>query len=169
VHAEMDSLLACARVGVSPVGATLFTTTFPCHNCTRHLIAAGIKRVVYIEPYPKSLASKLHRDSIELPGTQGFDKRGNRFRIPFEPFVGIGPRRFFDLFSMKLSRGHAVRRKTESGRLWPWKRDKCSPRMQMLTTSYTQREKLAAARFITKINKFVEEQSGIQRLPFGKD
>ena len=52
VHAEMDALLACARISVSPVDATLFTTTFPCHNCTRHVIGAGIKRVVYIEPYP---------------------------------------------------------------------------------------------------------------------
>src|SRR5260370_6051361 len=60
VHAEMDALLACARIGVSPVGGTLFSTTFPCHNCTRHLIAGGIRRVIYIEPYPKSLSSKLH-------------------------------------------------------------------------------------------------------------
>jgi deoxycytidylate deaminase len=169
VHAEVDSLLACARVGVSPVGATLFTTTFPCHNCTRHLIAAGIKRVVYIEPYPKSLASKLHRDSIELPGTQAFGKQGKRFRIPFEPFVGIGPRRFFDLFSMKLGRGYPVKRKTDKGRLCSWKRDECSPRMQMLPTSYTQREKLAAARFKLTLDKFMEEFHGIRRLPFGKD
>ena len=48
VHAEMDALLACARTGTSPVGGILFTTTFPCHNCARHILAAGIKRVVYI-------------------------------------------------------------------------------------------------------------------------
>src|SRR5581483_12276571 len=29
VHAEMDALLTCARSGVSPVGGTLYTTTFP--------------------------------------------------------------------------------------------------------------------------------------------
>jgi len=33
VHAEMDALL----------------TIFPCHNCTRHIIAAGLSRVTYIE------------------------------------------------------------------------------------------------------------------------
>jgi deoxycytidylate deaminase len=37
VHAEMDALLTCARSGVSPTGAILYTTTFPCHNCTRRL------------------------------------------------------------------------------------------------------------------------------------
>jgi deoxycytidylate deaminase len=169
VHAEMDALLACARTGVSPLGGMLFTTTFPCHNCTRHLIASGIKRVVYIEPYPKSFASKLHRDSIELPGTRAFEKSDGRFRIPFEPFVGIGPRRFFDLFSMKLSSGSPVKRKKPSGRLYPWKRDESSPRIQMLPTSYTQREQLAAARFKSTLDKLMEEQSGIQRLPFEKN
>ncbi len=45
VHAEMDALLTCVRTAVSTVGGSLFTTTFPCHNCTRHIIAAGIRRV----------------------------------------------------------------------------------------------------------------------------
>ena len=66
VHAEMDALLNCASAGVSPKGATLFTTAFPCHNCTRHIIAAGISRVVSIEPYPKSQAVDLHGDAIRL-------------------------------------------------------------------------------------------------------
>lgn len=64
VHAEMDALLCSARSGVSPVGANLYTTTFPCHNCTRHIIAAGIERVFYIEPYAKSRAEELHEDAI---------------------------------------------------------------------------------------------------------
>jgi deoxycytidylate deaminase len=166
VHAEMDAILSCARAGTSPVGSTLFTTTFPCHNCTRHIISSGIRRVVYIEPYPKSFASKLHRDSIELPGTQTFEKRDGRLRIPFEPFVGIGPRRFFDLFSMKLSSGYSIKRKKQSGRLRPWKRSESIPRVQMLPTSYTQREQLAAARFKSTLDRFMEEQNGIQRLPF---
>jgi deoxycytidylate deaminase len=166
VHAEMDALLTCARIGVSPVGGALFTTTFPCHNCTRHLIAAGIKQVIYIEPYPKSLASKLHRDSIELPGTHAFDKPSGRPRIPFEPFLGIGPRRFYDLFSMRLSAGYPIKRKREDGRISRWKRDECSPRIQMLPTSYTHRERLTAARCKATIDKLEEEQSGVQRLPF---
>jgi deoxycytidylate deaminase len=166
VHAEMDAILACARSGISPLGGTLFTTTFPCHNCARHIIASGLRRVVYIEPYPKSLASKLHRDSIQLPGTQSFEKRDGGHRIPFEAFVGIGPRRFFDLFSMKLSSGYPVKRKRPGGRLLAWKRSESIPRVQMLPTSYTQREQAAAARFKSTIDNFMEEQSGIKKLPF---
>jgi deoxycytidylate deaminase len=30
--------------------------SFPCHMCARHIIATGLREVVYIEPYPKSVA-----------------------------------------------------------------------------------------------------------------
>jgi deoxycytidylate deaminase len=139
VHAEMDALFTCARNGTSPVGAELFTTTFPCHNCTRHIITAGIRRVVYIEPYPKSMAAKLHKDAVIL----GMRKNANDPRISFEAFVGIGPRRFFDLFSLKLSRGSDVRRK-ENGRVLRFDRGRSTPRIQMLPSSYLMREQLAA-------------------------
>jgi deoxycytidylate deaminase len=167
VHAEMDALLACTRTGTSPVGGSLFTTTFPCHNCARHILAAGIRRVVYIEPYPKSLASTLHRDAISLTGT-GPSRRDGRQRIPFDPFVGIGPRRFFDLFSMKLSSGYPIHRKVD-GKTVSWRRESRSPRVQMLPTSYVQREKLAAARFTSTVKKFTEEQRGVQRFTFAEE
>jgi deoxycytidylate deaminase len=68
VHAEMAALIDAARRGVSIKECVLFTTTFPCHDCARHIIASGIKKVVYIEPYPKSLASELYPDSITIEG-----------------------------------------------------------------------------------------------------
>lgn len=64
VHAEMEALLHCARNSTSTKGATLYCTTFPCHNCAKHIVASGIERVVYVEPYPKSKALELHDDSI---------------------------------------------------------------------------------------------------------
>jgi deoxycytidylate deaminase len=169
VHAEMDALLTCGRIGVSTVGATLFTTTFPCHNCTRHIIAAGVNRVVYIEPYPKSMASVLHKDAIELTGTREFSRGIGKKRIPFEPFVGIGPRRFYDLFSMKLSSGSRLRRKDSSGRVLRWRRDEARPRVQMLPTSYMQRERVIASRFLAKVEQLEEKQHGIRRLSFEKE
>ena len=59
MHAEMAALLDAARRGAAVKGARLFTTTFPCHNCARHIIGAGIDEVIYREPYEKSLASEL--------------------------------------------------------------------------------------------------------------
>lgn len=137
VHAEMDALIAAGRTGVSFNGSTLYTTTFPCHTCTRHIIAAGVQRVVYIEPYPKSLAKELHSAAIKTGGG-----KENDGRTPFEPFFGIGPRRFFDLFSLKLSSGYVVERKL-NGSVLEWnQRTDSRPRVPMAPTSYLEREQL---------------------------
>src|SRR5665213_2692709 len=143
VHAEMEALLSCTRSAVSTLGTSLFTTTFPCHNCTRHIIAAGVGRVVYIEPYPKSLATELHNDSIRIEES-GAEKPRSRRRIPFEPFVGIGPRRYADLFSIKLTGGFSIERKRD-GKTINWKEEGGSPRIPVQPISYLQREQLVAA------------------------
>lgn len=95
VHAEMAALTDAAKRGVSVRGCVLYCTTFPCHECARLIVSAGITRVVYIEPYPKSRVAELYEDSIGLADRR--TELGNRVR--FEPFVGIAPRRYFDLFS----------------------------------------------------------------------
>ncbi|MCP2807341.1 deaminase, partial [Salmonella enterica subsp. enterica serovar Typhimurium] len=59
VHAEMEALLSAARNGIAIRGGTLYTTTYPCHNCAKHIVAAGIKKVKFVEPYPKSYATKM--------------------------------------------------------------------------------------------------------------
>lgn len=148
VHAEMEALLACGRNGVSPCKGTLFSTTFPCHLCARHVVASGISRVVFIEPYPKSLATELHEDSIVLCGP---DEVIDDDRVRFEPFVGVGPRRFLDLFSVSLSSGHEVQRKRREGGYdtkecaadhedAEWKKA-AVPRVPLTTMSYLEREK----------------------------
>jgi deoxycytidylate deaminase len=138
VHAEMDALLSCARTGRSPRGSSLYTTTFPCHNCTRHVIAAGITRVVYIEPYAKSKAFSLHQDAISNNENCGGT------RLPFVPFIGIGPRRYLDLFSLSLGTGTPVERKRD-GVLVDWNPAEAGPRLQMQPTSYLTRESFASA------------------------
>lgn len=135
VHAEMEALLACGRTGRSARGVTLYTTTFPCHNCCRHIVAAGVERVVYIEPYAKSKAATLHGDAISIDETI-------TGKVPFVPFIGIGPRRYFDLFSLKLSTGYPIERK-ENGVLKDWKRAEAPPRLQMQPSTYLDRESLA--------------------------
>jgi deoxycytidylate deaminase len=60
----MEALMSCARRGITSIGATVYCTTFPCHNCAKHIVAAGIARVVFVEPYSKSKALDFHDDSI---------------------------------------------------------------------------------------------------------
>ena len=99
VHAEMDALVTAARDSTeSTKGATLYTTTFPCHNCARHIIAAGIHKVFYIEPYEKSLAIELHDDAIALDTDSTADK------VQFLHFEGVAPRQYQNLFKPREAR-----------------------------------------------------------------
>lgn len=92
VHAEMEAIVSVARAGTgSTVGGTLFTTTFPCHNCARHIVAAGIMKVVFIEPYSKSLAIDLHYDSISM------SEEANK--VQFLQYEGFAPRIAIRVFS----------------------------------------------------------------------
>lgn len=50
VHAEMNAIVQCARNGVSPVGATIYTSFSPCVHCTLSVIQAGIVRVATYAP-----------------------------------------------------------------------------------------------------------------------
>lgn len=109
VHAEMATLSDAARRGVSVQNGTLYVTTFPCHGCAKHLVAAGIKRVVFIEPFPKSRVSDLHDDSIAI------GEAGQTNKVHFEPFVGIAPQKYLALFSLR-----GIRRKDDEGHKWKW-------------------------------------------------
>jgi deoxycytidylate deaminase len=142
VHAEMDALLTCARSGVSPVGGILYTTTFPCHNCTRHIVAAGIERVIYIEPYAKSRAEELHDDAIVVEEKAVWSNRNSQRRVPFTHFVGIGPRKYFDLFSLNLSSGHELVRKV-NGKKLTLNIPQAWPRIPLSHFTYIEREVLA--------------------------
>lgn len=110
VHAEMEAICSAARRGVSVGGTTLYTTTFPCHGCAKHIVGAGIKRTVYIEPYPKSLAPELHQDSIAID-------QESAMKCTFQPFCGIAPRRYADFFVAETREGKKIRRKDETGRV----------------------------------------------------
>lgn len=46
VHAETNSVLNCARKGISTYGSICYTNGIPCVNCAKTLIQAGIEEVV---------------------------------------------------------------------------------------------------------------------------
>ena len=51
IHAETNAIIQAALHGVSTKGATCYVTHFPCINCTKTLINAGVVRVVYRNDY----------------------------------------------------------------------------------------------------------------------
>ncbi len=63
VHAEQNAICQAAKLGISVEGATLYCTHQPCSVCTRLIINAGIKRVVYEEGYPDDFSLKLFSEA----------------------------------------------------------------------------------------------------------
>jgi cytidine deaminase len=132
VHAEMAAITDAARRGVSVSGSRLFCTTFPCHNCAKHIVAAGIREVIYIEPYPKSQVASLFSDSIAL------DRLPTSNQVAFSSFVGFAPTRFADLFQMPKrmdSEKHILR--------WDTIRSVAVPRISGIPTAYMTEEESA--------------------------
>lgn len=51
IHAEMNALLQCAKLGVSTDGAEIYVTHFPCLHCTKAILQAGIQKIYYLHDY----------------------------------------------------------------------------------------------------------------------
>lgn len=138
IHAEMEAILSCARNRINLQGMTLYCTTFPCHNYAKHIIDAGIAKVVYIEPYPKSKTEDLFWRQIELSNSGDIPSEK---KIRFEPFVGVGPGRYIDLFSLTLGSGASKERKHKNGDAAHWeKNSKTELRLPLSNISFLQRE-----------------------------
>lgn len=66
IHAEQNAVIQAAVHGVSVDGGTLYCTHQPCVVCTKILINAGIKKIVYANPYPDELAENMMKEATEL-------------------------------------------------------------------------------------------------------
>lgn len=67
LHAEQNAIIQSAVHGVSVAGGTLYSTTQPCVLCSKMLINAGIKTIVFEGPYPDELSlSILQEAGVEL-------------------------------------------------------------------------------------------------------
>ncbi len=82
LHAEENAILGLAGVAKSGNGnLVLYTTTFPCNLCANKVVEAGIKLVVYTDPYPMKEAKEiLDRGGVEIRKFQGV-KSSAYFRI----------------------------------------------------------------------------------------
>jgi deoxycytidylate deaminase len=94
IHAEMHAIIIGSQLtGNKMIDGDLYCTTYPCHNCARHIVLAGIKNIYFIEPYKKSLCITLHEDSITEDETEL-----NKVRILM--YDGVAPRSYLHFFSM---------------------------------------------------------------------
>jgi deoxycytidylate deaminase len=130
VHAEMEAIVSVARGGKSGiVGAMMYVTTFPCHSCARHIVASGIERVIFIEPYSKSLALELHSDAV----SQVDDNSG---RVLFLQYEGVAPKNVVRLFK------NGIERKSAAGKLVQIPPTEARPVFPSPLDGFTRREQI---------------------------
>ena len=95
-------------------------------------LPSGVGKVVYLEPYPKSLASRLHADSIDIDSQE----RGEYKDYPaveFTHFFGITPRRYREFFQRS-------KRKSNDGKLQDYIDDNKIPYVDLKSPFYAQLE-----------------------------
>ncbi len=102
LHAEENAILQTAiNGGIGIRGGKIYSTTFPCELCAKKIYQAGIRTVIYTEPYPRSISKDV------------FFEDGSR-KIKFEQFEGVKSNSYFRLYksiidkkdSQKLNRTH---------------------------------------------------------------
>ena len=58
-HAEANAVVQGALHGVTLSGATAYCTHQPCVHCSKLLISAGVRKIVYDTPYTDPIAAEL--------------------------------------------------------------------------------------------------------------
>jgi len=67
LHAEQNVIIQAAYYGVMTQGTTLYSTHKPCIICSKMLINAGVKKVLFLDGYPDALADEMLAEAnIEL-------------------------------------------------------------------------------------------------------
>ncbi len=67
IHAEINALLYCAKEGISVNNCSAYVTHFPCLNCTKALIQAGIKKIYFQDDY------RIDEYALELRRINGIE------------------------------------------------------------------------------------------------
>ena len=150
IHAEMSALSDAARNGTGVKHGTLYCTTFPCHMCAKHIVAAGLHKVVYLEPYQKSYASELHSDAIIVDGEQDG-------LVSFQTFIGVSPFRYRDLFERRR------KRKTKDGSFQEWQEGDPRPNVELYQPGYREAEEQVSASFELELQRV--DQAGSRDAP----
>jgi len=140
IHAEMHAIISAGKTcGQDVENSALFCTTYPCHSCARHIILAGIKEVYYIEPYRKSLATKLHDDAIS-------EKESEVDKVRILLYDGVSPKRYLELFKMY----EMPRKDDKTGVLLSNPIEKAVPKSRPMLDSFPYLEGFVINNLVTK-------------------
>ena len=93
LHAESNAIAKCAKWMSSTDGATLYVTLSPCFECSKMIIQAGIKEVIYLsdkyDGTDGNLVAKHLFDTCGVKYTKMENKNQKELIISLKPDVGI--------------------------------------------------------------------------------
>lgn len=73
IHSEINAILQAASLGVSIKNATVYVTHFPCINCFKTLVNAGVKEIYYKEFYPYKTKEEIRYFDLIMGNTSNED------------------------------------------------------------------------------------------------
>lgn len=88
IHAEMNAILQCAKFGVPTQDAEIYVTHFPCLQCSKAIIQAGIKKIFYAtsyhnHPYAIELLEDAGVETIHVPYEDVLDTAHSEDQLAF--------------------------------------------------------------------------------------
>lgn len=137
IHAEMHAIIS-APFREKLIGAELYCTTYPCHACARHIVAAGINKVQFIEPYKKSLATALHEDSIT-------EDENDKEKLQLIMYEGVSPRRYLEFF-----KENEFPRKLASGKYIEFDFSSSAPKSKVMMESFPALERFVLQNLVSR-------------------
>lgn len=87
LHAEENAIVKAAKAGIPLKNGIIFTTTFPCNLCANKIKNVGLKKVIFVEPYPL-------KETIEILNEETSEEK----KVEVELFEGVKSRAFFELY-----------------------------------------------------------------------
>lgn len=70
IHAEMNAVLQCAKFGIKTDDAEIYVTHFPCLQCTKMILQAGIKKIYFLKDYRNHEYALSLLDKMAIPYEQ---------------------------------------------------------------------------------------------------
>lgn len=70
IHAEMNAILQCAKFGIPTDKAEIYVTHFPCLQCMKMILQAGIKKIYYLKDYHNHEYATSLLDKMGIPYEQ---------------------------------------------------------------------------------------------------
>jgi dCMP deaminase len=84
----MNALLQCAKFGVATQNAEIYVTHYPCLQCCKAIIQAGIKKVYYAtdyknSPYAVDLFKSAEVETIKVPYESVIEENQGEDKLQF--------------------------------------------------------------------------------------